>query len=103
MRKFINCLIKGTIIQVIKREERLKGCVVSHHRRTKLNYRLSYKFRVLNLKVSSLAEQTFQVRQGSSFRTFMTSLAILLANLQTTGLRLEVAFLVGIRWAIAIS
>ena len=40
----------------------------------------------------------------ASFRTFMTfSLAILLVNLQTTGLRLEVAFLVGIRWAISIS
>ena len=49
---------------MIKREERLKECVVSHHRSSKLNYRLSYKFRVLSLKVSSLAVQTFQVRQG---------------------------------------
>lgn len=62
-------LIKGTIIQVIKREERLKRCLVSYHRSNRLNYKSSYKiqnskFRVLSVKVGSLAEKVFQGRQG---------------------------------------
>lgn len=57
--------MEQTIIQVIKREERLKRCLVSHHRGNKLNYIIQLQpSEYLALGKALLSSKSFEVVTG---------------------------------------